>query len=115
MAGPIEFKNTTCPVCNGTGLVTTETIKSIKCLIRWLKKGDKDFEMFGINDDNYFQIKADIKYIKDFQNARKVVIDGQPTEVQRINKRGLRDLVQVVVWCKVSQWNPGTTTDVSKF
>lgn len=115
ISGPQEFKNTTCPICNGTGNVTTETTKSVKCLIRTLKKGEKDMEIYGQEDENFYQVKADIKYFNDFKNARIVEIDGVPTEVQRLAKRGLRDLVQVVAWCKISEWGPGKKTDVSRY
>lgn len=115
IVGPIEFKNTTCPVCNGTSNVSTETIKSVKCLVRWVKKGDKQFEDFGQEDENYFQVKGDIKYFNDFKNARVIEVDGVPTYVARLQKRGLRDLVQVVAFCTRSEWPTGGKKDVGKY
>lgn len=113
--GPTPFKGGNCPVCNGVGQYTTEVTKVVQCLIRWLKGKEKSYEAYGINDDNDYRLKADISFLADFRNARKVVIDGTPTEVTIILQRGLRDLIQIVVFCKMSEFNSGKNpSDVSK-
>lgn len=114
--GPTPFKGGICPVCNGTGQFTTEVTKVVQCLIRWLKGKDKAYQDYGVNDENDFRLKADISFLEDFRNARTVVIDGTPTEVTVILQRGLRDLIQIVVFCRMSEFGPGkTTSNVSKY
>lgn len=113
--GPKPFKGGLCPVCNGTGQYTTETTKVIKCLIRWLKSGDIKYHAAGIEEQNDYRLKAAIEFEDDFRRARIVEIDGVPTEVTNIVERGLRDLIQIVVMCKRSEWPEGKRTDVSRF
>ena len=112
--GPKEFKGGVCPVCNGTGQFTTETTKQVQCLIRWLKVEQKRYLIQGIEAENDFRLKADIKYLNDFKNARKVEIDGVPAEVTTIIKKGLRDLIQIVVFLRKSDWLEGKKKDVSR-
>lgn len=104
-----------CPICHGTGQFTTETTKQVQALIRWLRTDQKRYVIQGLEAENDFRIKCDIKYHDDFKNARIVEIDGISTEVTTIIKRGLRDLIQIVVFLKRSEFGPGKKTDVSKY
>lgn len=114
--GPTPFVGGICPICNATGQYTTEITKVIdKALIRWLKVDTKKYLIQGLEAENDFRIKCDIKYLEDFKAARIVEIDGVPAEVSTIVKRGLRDLVQIVVFLKRSEWGPGKKTDVSRY
>jgi hypothetical protein len=110
------FVGGVCPVCNGTGQYTTETTKIVKALIRWLKVDQKRYIIQGLEAENDFRIKADIKYYSDFKKARKVVIDGIPAEVTSIVKGGMRDLIQIKVFLKRSEFNSASNkTDVSGY
>ena len=113
--GPTPFKGGVCPVCNGSGQYTTETVKIVKCLIRWLKADEREWGVQGMLDHNDFRLKADIKYMPDFQKARVVVIDGISCQVTSTVQRGLRDLIQVVVFLKSSSPPEGRIADVSKY
>jgi hypothetical protein len=114
--GPYQFIGGICPVCNGTGQYSTEVTKIIdKALIRWLKVDQKKYLIQGLEAENDFRIKCDIKYIDDFKTARVVEIDGVPAEVTTIVKRGLRDLIQIVVFLRLSEWPTGGKKDVSKY
>ena len=115
MPGPTPFTGGICPVCNGTGQYTTETTKIVQALIRWLKVDQKKYLIQGLELENDFRIKCDIQYLNDFKSARYVVIDGTPAEVTTIVKKGLRDLIQIVVFLKRSEWGPGQQKDVTKF
>ncbi len=112
--GPAPFVGGACPVCNSVGQYTTETSKVVKCLIRSLKTGEKKYLPQGVEDQNDYRLKCDIDFIADFESARIVEIDGTPTEVTSIIKRGLRDLIQIVVFCKKSDWPQGKKKDVSR-
>lgn len=116
VTGPTPFTGGICPVCKGTGQYTTEVTKVIdKALIRWLKVDQKRYLIQGLDADNDFRIKCDIKYINDFKNARIVEIDGESAEVTTIVKKGLRDLIQIQVYLVASNWGPGKKTDVEKY
>lgn len=113
--GPTPFTGGVCPICNATGQYTTETTKIVKCLIRWLKADEREWGKFGYGDNNDFRLKANIKYLDDFKNARVVVIDGVPCQVTATVKRGLRDIIQVVVFLKASSSPEGRIADASKY
>lgn len=110
----VPFTGGICPVCNGTGKFTTQIIKIIKCGIRSLKDKEKSFAAQGFDENFDFRLKAPISAYDDFGNARVVVVDGIPCQVQSRIKKGLRDLIQVVVFVKVSDWPKGFAADVSK-
>lgn len=112
--GPTPFTGGICPVCAGVGQYTTETSKVVQCLVRELKSKERHYEVGGVYDENDFRLKADISFLSDFESARKIEIDGNPTEVTSIIKRGLRDLIQIVVFCKKSEWPGGKKKDVSR-
>lgn len=103
-----------CPICNGTGQFTTQIVKIVKCGIRSLKDKEKSFAMQGFDENFDFRLKAPISALADFQAAKIIVIDGIPTQMQSYIKKGLRDLIQVVVFTKVSEWPKGFQADVSK-
>ena len=114
--GPFNFVGGICPVCNGTGQYATEITKVIdKALIRALKVDQKKYLIQGLEAENDFRIKVDIKHIEDMKAARVVVIDGFPCEVTTIIKKGLRDLIQIVVYLKLSEWPTGRQEDVSRY
>lgn len=117
IAGPFPFIGGMCPVCNGTGQYTSEITKIIdKALIRWLKVDQKRYLVQGLEADNDLRIKVDIKHRTDLMNSRAVTVDGSRFEVTTILPKGLRDLIYVTVFLKVSQPPPGNnTTDVSKY
>ncbi len=109
------FTGGLCPTCKGTGQFTTETTKLVQASIRWLKSDQKRYLIQGLEAENDFRLKCDIKYTADFKAARLVVIDGTPAEVTVIMPRGLRDLINIVVFLKRSEFGPGRQTDVSKY
>lgn len=115
ISGPVPFTGGICPVCNGTGSTSTEITKIVQCGIRSLKSEKKQYLMQGVMLFNDYRLNADIKYIKDFENARIIEVDGSPTEMTQINKGGLRDLVKIMVFTKLSQWPQGMKKDVSKY
>ncbi len=109
----IPFIGGICPVCNGTGQTTQETTKVVKCLIKYLKARQREFMIYGVETENDFRLKADIKFENDFKNARIIEVDGVPTELTLLNRGGLRDLVQVIVFTKMSDWPEGKKKNVS--
>lgn len=111
----IPFTGGTCPVCNGTGQYTTEVTKQVLAGIRWLKADQKRYVIQGLEAENDFRIKCDIKYYEDFKKVRIVDIDGIPAEVTSILKKGLGELIQIVVFLRKSEYNPGKKTDVSRY
>lgn len=113
--GPTYFAGGQCPICNGTGQFTVEITKSVLAGIRWLKTEQSRYLIQGLEANNDFRLKCDIQYFEDFKKARRVDIDGIPTEVQAITKAGLSKLIQIKVFCKRSEFNPGMKTDVTKF
>lgn len=111
-----EFRGGICPVCNDAGKVTTgETTKVVQCLIRSLKTDQKRYIVQGIEADNDFRLKCDIKFRSDFEKTRIVEIDGIPAEVSTIIPGGLRDLIQIKIFLKKSEWPPGTAKDVTRY
>ncbi len=113
-----EFKGGICPVCKGTGQVTTEIQKTVLCLIRSLKVTNKRYLVQGIEAENDYRLKTDIAFMQDFLNARIVVIDGIPAEVKTIVKSGLKNLIQIIIYLKRSEFNGGSNKanqDVSRF
>lgn len=115
-AASIEFRGGICPICNGTGSVTSgETTKLVQCLIRHLKTDQKRYLVQGHEAENDFRLKADIKFQADFENARFLEIDGIPAEVSTIIPAGLRDLIQIKIFCKKSNFPPGFVKDVTRF
>lgn len=115
ITGAQEFRGGICPVCNATGQTTTETTKVVQCGIRYLKSDHKRYIIQGIEAQNDFRLKADIKFESDFNAARIIEVDGIPTEMTVLNRGGLRDLIQIIVFCKRSEWPPGFKKDVSRF
>lgn len=110
----IPFTGGTCPICNAVGQVSSETTKIVQCLIRYLKTDQKRYIIQGVEADNDFRLKADIKFEADFKTCRFVEVDGTPAEVTLINKGGLRDLIQIIVFCKRSEWPAGFKGDVGR-
>ncbi len=110
----IPFTGGLCPVCNGTGQTTTETTKIVQCLIRYLKARQRQFLIAGVETENDFRLKADIKFEADFNSARIIEVDGMPTEMTLLNRGGLRDLIQIIVFTKTSDWPAGYKKDVSR-
>jgi hypothetical protein len=110
----VPFTGGICPICNGTGQFTTQTVKIVKCGIRPLKDKEKTFMNQGFNENFDFRLKAPISALADFQAARIIVVDGIPTQVQSIVKKGLRDIIQFVAFVKVSEWPKGFQSDISK-
>lgn len=108
------FTGGICPICNGTGQFTTETIKLIQCGIRSLKDKEKTYMNQGFNDQFDFRLKAPIASLPDFLAARRIIVDGIPTQLQSYIKKGLRDLIQVVIFVKMSEDPKGFKSDVSK-
>ena len=116
VSAPKEFRGGICPVCNAAGKVTSgETTKVVQCLIRHLKTDQKRYIVQGIEAENDFRLKCDIKFRSDFEKARVVEIDGIPAEVSTIIPGGLRDLIQIKVFLKKSEWGPGKAKDVTRY
>lgn len=115
VTAPKPFTGGVCPVCNATGQVAEQTTKVVQCLIRYLKTDQQRYLVQGIEAQSDFRLKADIKFEQDFKNARFIEIDGIPTEKTVINRGGLRTLIQIIVFCKRSEWPPGFKKNVSAF
>lgn len=116
ITAPVPFTGGICPVCNGTGQVQVETTKVIQCGVRALKTDQKRYIIQGIEAENDFRLKADIKYYDDFRKARIIEIDGVPCESSTDPiKAGLGDLIQIKVFCKRSNWNAGRKLGVSNY
>ncbi len=110
----IPFTGGLCPVCNGTGQNTSEITKIYKCLVRYLKSDQKRYIVQAVEAENDFRLKAHISAEPDFIAARFVEIDGIPAEVKVINRGGLRDISQIIIFLKRSEWPLGKKKDVSR-
>ncbi len=116
IAGPFPFVGGICPVCNATGQYTTEITKTIdKALIRWLKADTKRYLIQGLEAENDIRMKVDIKHREDVKRSRAVTIDGSQFEVVTILPKGLRDLIYITVFLKLSEPPMGKATDVSRY
>ncbi len=113
ITSPIPFTGGLCPVCNGTSLVGTETTRTYQCMIRYLKSKQKQFAIEGVETENDFRLKADISTEADFKAARTIEVDGIPVYVTVITRGGLRDLSQIIIFCKMSDWPGGKKVDVT--
>jgi hypothetical protein len=95
-SGPQPFSGGICPVCNGSGKITTATTQTIKCTVNWGNLGENDeftIKPGGKSEYNFFQIKALIKYYTQIKEADYLTIDGVRCILLNIIKRGLKENV----------------------
>lgn len=113
--GPTPFTHGVCPVCQGSGQYSRLTVKNILCHVRWLVPKDKEWTPLGETLNADCRLQADIRYLNDFQRTPiKVLVDNQPMEVKKVYQRGLKKLVQVIVFLKAStDVTPGDLTRVT--
>lgn len=109
--GPTPFSNGPCPVCRGSGQYTRTIIKEILCHVRWRIPGENEKTSIGELEGFECRLQADIKHMPDFRNSVKIEVDTFPMELGKLYPRGLKKLIQVLVFLKRSDFNtPGNRT-----
>ena len=101
--GPSPFANgSICPVCRGSGKISTQQEKIITAICRWVtpSSSDERFERkkFGLDEKGYFKIKASVEYYDDFKSAEYFIFDNERYRLVNVIKRGMKEPIVTVAY-----------------
>lgn len=100
--GPQKFNGMVCPVCKGSGKISTVISKKITAICRFVNYS-KDDEMnskqkYGVEEETYLKVKAKVQFYNDFHDAKYFEYDGERYRLKTLIKRGMKEHVVCVAY-----------------
>lgn len=102
--GPTSFaRGAMCPVCKGAGTIKADRSTTVTCTINYVNLNELDEvtrKAAGDEDTVYVRIKAKVSFYSSIKTASYLIIDGSRMRLINIIKRGLKEKVTCIAYCK---------------
>lgn len=101
-SGPKPFSGLVCPVCNGLGIITTRSTRTINAICRWVSFSSKEDWMekdkTGLENVSYLMVKTDVSFYSYFRDSDYFIYNSERYKLKNLIERGMKESVVCVAY-----------------